>query len=79
MYVQLKLTYLENFTCLQYVTLQSKIDNMKSNKKCITSTGNKRLYQMGPIDATKLIAYPTSSISMLEGNASLMKKTGKKK
>jgi hypothetical protein len=52
---------------------------MKSNKKAITSTGNKRLYQMGPIDAIKLIAYPTSSISMLEGNASLMKKTGKKK
>lgn len=52
---------------------------MKSNKKPITSTGNKRLYQMGPIDAVKLISYPTSSICMLEGNASLMKKTSKKK
>jgi len=52
---------------------------MKSNKKTpITSTGNKRLYQMGPIDAIKLISYPTSSICMLEGNASLMKKTKKK-
>ena len=53
--------------------------NMKNNKKTITSTGNKRLYQMGPIDATKLIAYPTSSICMLEGNASLAKKMAKKK
>lgn len=52
---------------------------MKSNKKPITSTGNKRLYQMGPIDATKLIAYPAPCISMLEGNASLAKKTGRKK
>jgi hypothetical protein len=52
---------------------------MKSTKKTITTTGNKRLYQMGPIDATKLIAYPTSSICMLEGNASLMKKKGKNK
>jgi len=38
------------------------------NKKVITSTGNKRLYEMGPIDAIKLISYPSNSITMLEGN-----------
>lgn len=38
-----------------------------NNKQAITSTGNKRLYEMGPIDAIKLIAYPSNSISMLEG------------
>jgi len=47
-----------------------------SNKKCITSTGNKRLYEMGPIDAIKLISYPTSSISMLEGNKAKSPKKG---
>jgi hypothetical protein len=52
---------------------------MKNDKKCITSTGNKRLYEMGPIDAIKLISYPAPSISMLEGNAALNKKTSKKK
>lgn len=38
-----------------------------TTKQPITSTGNKRLYEMGPIDAIKLIAYPSSSISMLDG------------
>lgn len=52
---------------------------MKNDKKCITSTGNKRLYEMGPIDAIKLISYPAPSISMIEGNGPANKKASKKK
>jgi hypothetical protein len=40
---------------------------MAKSKKVITSTGNKRLYEMGPIDAIKLISYPAPGISMIEG------------
>lgn len=50
---------------------------MKKTKTPITSTGNKRLYQMGPIDAVKLISYPAPSISMLEGKV-CSKNNGKK-
>jgi hypothetical protein len=51
---------------------------MKKTKTPITSTGNKRLYEMGPIDAVKLIAYPTSSISMLDGKCYAGKKSLRK-
>jgi hypothetical protein len=50
---------------------------MKKTKTPITSTGNKRLYEMGPIDAVKLISYPAPSISMLEGKV-YSKNNGKK-
>lgn len=47
------------------------------NKKTITSTGNKRLYQMGPIDAVKLIAYPAPAVSMIEYSQSVKVKKSK--
>jgi hypothetical protein len=50
---------------------------MKKTKTPITSTGNKRLYQMGPIDAVKLISYPAPSTSMLEGKVCYGKKNKK--
>ena len=51
----------------------------KQNKNTITSTGNKRLYEMGPIDAIKLIAYPSNSISMLDGKVYEKPKPSKSK
>tara|TARA_R110000868_G_scaffold303124_2_gene563634 strand:+ start:170 stop:331 length:162 start_codon:yes stop_codon:yes gene_type:complete len=51
----------------------------KPSKNTITSTGNKRLYEMGPIDAIKLIAYPTNSISMLDGKVYEKPKPSKSK